>query len=513
MKHLWPIADRVEYAERQPKVERAHSPRVSLRDFIGAAWHVVEPSAAFLSNWHIDAISDHLEAVTRGEIRDLIINMPPRFGKSTIVSAMWPVWVWTFKPAFRWLTASYALPISIRDALKSRRLIQSTWYQERYSDVFKLTGDQNQKSRYENDATGYRLATSVGAGATGEGGDGLLIDDPHNVKQAESDVQRQSTLDWVDQTWSTRRNDPKRSSRVVVMQRLHEQDTTGHLLAQGGWEHLCLPQEYEPSTYVTGIGWSDPRTDDGALLWPERFGDTEVAAAKRELGSYGYAGQHQQAPAPRGGGMFKRAWWKRYGALPKLTRVEQFVDSAFKEGVANDYSVCATWGTDGLGNYYVIDVWREKLEYPKLMRALHDQHNKHLPRGVRALVIEDKASGQSALQTLRQPLPTLEGVNLPKLPALPFPDPDNEAQKELAALSKIARAEQVTPIVEAGQVWLPRGAEWVEDFILEHEKFPAGAHDDRVDTTSMALIRLAGPQGKSPLLGILAHGSVKGWQP
>lgn len=479
----------------------SNEPALPFRDFITGAWQVVEPATLYVPNWHIDAIAEHLQAVTDGQIRDLLINMPPRFMKSTLVSVMWPVWSWTFKPSTRWLTASYALSLAIRDALKSRRLIQSSWFQSHYGSAFTLTSDQNQKSRYENDKTGYRIATSVGGSATGEGGDVLVLDDPHNVKQAESDTVRQGVLDWLDMTWSTRRNDPKRSARVIVMQRLHEADVSGHVLSQGGWEHLNLPNEYEPTVMVTGIGWADPRTDDGVLLWPERVGLDETAAAKRQLGSYGYAGQYQQSPAPRGGGMFKRDWWKRYGALPKLTRVEQFVDSAFKEGVANDYSVCATWGTDGLGNYYVIDVWREKLEYPKLMRALHDQYNKHRALGVRALVIEDKASGQSAIQTLRRPLPTLEGVNLPALPVIPFPAPHDDQQKELAGLSKLARAEQATPTVESGQVYLPIDAPWVEDFILEHEKFPAGAHDDMVDTTSMALIRLGHGLAGLPLAG------------
>jgi predicted phage terminase large subunit-like protein len=482
--------------ERRRRVPQASTtPPMPLYEFIRAAWHVIEPGTVYADNWHIAAIAAHLTAVTNGEIRDLIINMPPRFMKSTIVSVMWPVWTWTFKPSMRWLTGSYAMPLSIRDALKSRRLIRSSWFQSRYASVFRLTGDQNQKSRYENDKSGYRLATSTGASTTGEGGDALILDDPHNVRQAESDVQRQSTLDWIDTTWSTRRNDPKRSARVVVMQRLHEEDATGHLLVQGGWEHLCLPQEYEPMVQVSGIGWSDPRTQEGELLWPERFGPVEVAAAKRELGSYGYAGQHQQSPQPKGGGTFKREWWGRYREVPmSITRVALFVDSAFKEGVENDYSVCAAWGTDGMGTYYVLDVWRDKLSYPKLMQALHDQYAKHRHWAVRvgslALVIEDKASGQSAIQTLSLPLPTMTGV-LPALPVLAWDAP--------SGMSKQARAEGVTPTIEAGRVLLPLSAEWVEDFLVEHEKFPAGAHDDQVDTTSMALMYFAGGYDFGPL--------------
>lgn len=461
--------------------------------FIRDAWKVVEPATEYVDNWHIGAIAEHLQAVTDGQIRDLLINMPPRFMKSTIVSVIWPVWEWAFKPATRWLYASYALPLSIRDALKSRRVIQSPWYQREYGRVFKLTGDQNQKSRYENDSTGYRIATSVGAAATGEGGDRLVVDDPHNVKQSLSDPLRQMAVDWMDQTWSTRRNDPKKSTRVVVMQRLHEQDVSGHVLEQGGWEHLCLPNEYEPKVYVTGIGWSDPRTVDGALLWPERFGSTEVTSAKTTLGSYGYAGQHQQRPTPRGGGMFKRSWWKYYtsATLPKMVRIEQYIDSAFKDGVANDYSVIETWGTNGQGDYYLLDLWRGKVEYPDLIKAIHTQHAKwHTATRPVAIVIEDKASGQSALQTLRRPSPQLDGTALPALPVIPFPQPGNQQQEQLAKLSKVARADGVTPLVEGGRVHLPTKAEWLDDYIAELERFPHGAHDDQVDPTSMALSRL-----------------------
>lgn len=494
-----------ERRRRQSMQPKAH-PVPDFHAFIRDAWEVVEPATPFVDNWHIGAIAEHLQAVTDGQIRNLLINIPPRSMKSTIVSVVWPVWEWAFRPATRWLYASYALPLSIRDALKSRRVIQSRWYQQRYGDVFKLTGDQNQKSRYENDKTGYRIATSVGAAATGEGGDRLVVDDPHNVKQALSDQMRQSAVDWMDQTWSTRRNDPKKSTRVVVMQRLHEEDVSGHLLEQGGWEHLCLPNEYEPTTQMTVLGWSDPRTEDGDLLWPERFGPDETVAAKLTLGSYGYAGQQQQRPAPRGGGMYKRDWWQRWTALPNLTKVRLYVDSAFKTGVANDYSAIAAWGTDGLGSYYLIDFHKGKYGYPALMQLLHDWHAKYTAMfgpfvGTVPMIIEDKASGQSAIQTLSLPMPVMDGGVLPALPVIPFPADGDERQHELAQLSKEARAESVTPLVQARRVYLPMHADWVEDYMLVLEKFPAVAHDEDVDLTSMPLIDLSGGDAAEATFG------------
>lgn len=474
---------------------------MSLRAFIAAAWPVLEPATPFVPGWHIDAMAEHLEAVSRGEIRALVINVPPRHMKSLCVSVFWPVWSWTYRPSTRWLYASYALSLSIRDSLKCRRLIESAWFQERWGTVFRLAPDQNMKSRFDNDKSGYRIATSVGGAATGEGGDVIVADDPHKVAEVESDAMRTSVIDWWDGTMATRLNDPKRGAKVIVMQRTHTEDLAGHVLAQGGAELLALPAEYDPDTSrVTAIGWRDPRTLAGELLWAERMGRPELDGLRRQLGSYRYAGQFDQQPVPRGGGMFKRAWWRRYGALPELERVEIFVDSAFKTGVGNDPSALVAWGTDALGSYYVLDAWVERVEYPELLLAVHGFHQKHAHRApVVPVVVEDKASGQSAIQTLSRPLPTLSGTALPALPVIAFPVNAGE--------SKIARAQGVTPLVEAGRVFLPLDAPWVEDFIVEHERFPNAAHDDQVDTTSMALARLPTP----PALSVFAATRARGW--
>src|ERR1700674_2852202 len=260
-----------------------------LCDFVRLAWPVVERSTPCMDGWHIDAITDHLEAITRGDIRNLLINVPPRHMKSLLVSVLWPCWEWLRCPQRRWLFSSYAASLSIRDSVKCRRLIESPWYQMNWGDRFSLTGDQNAKARFENDRTGYRLATSVGGAATGEGGDRIVCDDPHNVQEAESDAIRKSTLDWFDVVMSTRVNDPRSTAKVVVMQRCHQRDLSGHLLAQGGWEHLRLPAEFEEPKCATSISWIDPRTQPGELLWPERFGPIEIADLKLNLGSYAAA--------------------------------------------------------------------------------------------------------------------------------------------------------------------------------------------------------------------------------
>ncbi len=202
MKNSNNLASWLAKPQLQIKIERELASR-SLREFVRQAWHIVEPSTPYVPGWHIDAMADHLEAVTRGEIRKLLINIPPRHMKSLLVSVFWPAWEWTRYPERRWLYSSYGQHLSIRDSVKCRRLIESPWYQSRWGHLFLLTGDQNTKSRFDNNRSGYRLSTSVDGAATGEGGDRVVCDDPHNIKEAESDARRKATLDWWDIVMST----------------------------------------------------------------------------------------------------------------------------------------------------------------------------------------------------------------------------------------------------------------------------------------------------------------------
>lgn len=466
------------------RVEKA---RRHLRDFIAQAWEVLEPQTPFRAGWHIDAICEHLEAVRSGEIRNLLINVPPRTMKSLTASVFFPAWCWIDEPALRFLYSSYSQDLATDHSVATRRVIQSDWYQERWGDRFSLAPDQNLKTKFENDHRGTRQATSVGGTGTGKGGDIIVCDDPHNVKEAESEAIRNETLRWWDQVMSTRFNNPMTGRRIIVMQRVHEDDLSGHVLEQGGYEHLCLPMEYEPTTMVTGIGWKDPRSEEGELLAPDRFGPAEVEDLKKRLGSRATAGQLQQRPSPSEGGTFKTRWWNRYRELPMITRAEIAVDSAFKDGVANDYSVFALWGTNGMGGYYLIWVWREKVEFPELIRLGHTTTTwaaAKFPSLKIPLVPEDKASAQSAIQVWRRPYYTESGV-LPKLAVIPFPVAAGE--------SKLARAEGVTPIIEGGQTFIPESAPWLDLWLNEHNQFPTGKHDDQVDTTSIALARLSTP--------------------
>jgi predicted phage terminase large subunit-like protein len=457
-----------------PTEIQAEKARRNLREFISQAWHVVEPSTPFVGGWHIDAICEHLEAVSRGEIRNLLINVPPRHMKSLAVTVFWPAWEWATWPERRWLFASYALGLSVRDSVKCRRLIESPWYQANWCRVFELTSDQNTKTRFDNSATGYRLATSVGGSATGEGGDRITIDDPHQVSEANSDAIRESTLTWWDETMSTRLNDPRAGARVIVAQRVHELDLSGHVLEQGGWEHLCLPAEFEGKTF-TSIGWEDPRTVEGELLWPERFGPTEIEALKRSLGSYAAAGQLQQRPAPAGGGMLNKSWWRFYQEPPAhFDSVLQSWDLAFKDGPTSDYVVGQVWGAKG-ADRYLLDQLRARMDFPATVAAIRALTAKHPSAG--EILIEDAANGAAAIASLRREIGGIIAVR-----------PDG---------GKIARAAAVSPQIEAGNVYLPdlNLQPWVADLILECSRFPKGAHDDQVDALTQALNRFSNEPG------------------
>jgi hypothetical protein len=288
--------------------EQAAEWSCSLPAFVQAAWLVVEPATPFVPNWHINAICEHLEAASRGEIRRLVINIPPRHGKSLLVSVFWPAWWWTWQPQIRFLTASYGASLAERDAIKTRDLLRSPWYQTYWP--LELKADLNRANRYENTAGGSRIATSVGGEATGEGGDVIIIDDPHKVEEALSQTARARVSDWHDGTLGFRLNDPKTGIEVVIMQRLHERDLTGHLLERDGWTHLCLPARYDPNH---PFRWpDDPRQTDGELLWPAHIPEQELARIEETMGSYRAAGQLQQRPAALEGELLKRAWWRFY---------------------------------------------------------------------------------------------------------------------------------------------------------------------------------------------------------
>jgi len=452
-----------------PELDRELATR-HLSEFIRQAWRIVEPGTTFVPGWHLDAICEHLEAISRGEIRNLLITIPPRHMKSLAVSVFWPCWEWIRWPQRRWLYAAYAESLSIRDSVRCRRLIQSPWYQSCFGDRFKLTDDQNEKHRFENDHSGCRIASSVGGAITGEGGDRIVCDDPHNVQEAESELIRKNTCDWWDRVMSTRLNDPKTGAKVMIMQRVHEADLAGHVLEQGGYEHLCLPAEYEDEAPRTSaIGWSDPRKKPGELLWPEKVGSVELEDLKLRLGSYAAAAQLQQRPSPATGGIFQRHWWKCMVRWPELRDCDEMIQSwdlAFKGSANSSYVVGQVWGRWG-ADMALLDQVRARLTFPETLDAFR-QLTARWPQAD-AKLVEDKANGPALIATLQREIPGIVAIR-----------PDG---------TKEARAHAVSFLLEAGNVYVPDKslAPWIEEFIEECAVFPKGAHDDQVDACTQAL--------------------------
>ncbi len=468
----------------------------SLAEYTRQAWPVVEPGATYYHNWHIEAICEHLEAVSSGDIHDLIINIPPRCMKSLLTCVMWPTWTWTHYPESRWMFLSYDQALSTRDSLKCRRIIQSLWYQQRWGHVYQLTGDQNAKTRFENDKTGFRMSSSTGGGATGEGGQFIVVDDPLKAEDGKSATAREAVNEWWGGTMSTRSNDPKSRRRVIIMQRLHDRDLTGYVMERmqeeeyPQYEILCIPMAYEANRCRLTTGWQDPRTEPGELLWPERYDEKENRRLQAELGEDGYASQMQQSPVPAGGGIFKTAWWEGernrydYGDAALAANVVgrwMFVDSAFKDKEANDPSAASVF--ELLADYRVAlrHVWQERIpsnELPGKIETLAATWNRD--GKLRGVVVEDKGSGTTAIQTLRATAPPwLEGL----------------IQEFMPHGSKEYRARQAAIWCDRDCILFPFvsvDAPWLFDF-ADHQlgqlfRFPAAAHDDMVDTFSMGII-------------------------
>lgn len=460
-----------------------------LRHFVRQAWPEVEPGRELVPGFSVDAICDHLQAVAEGEIKRLVITLPPGFLKSTIVSVLFPAWLWIDRPELRFITTSHDSDLAMRDAVRSRRVITSDWYQERWGDRFALTTDQNVKTRYENDRTGHRISLGTGAGITGKRADLVLVDDPHDAEDAYSEAKLAAAVRWWNESVPSRLNDPSDGPMIVIQQRIHVNDLAGEVIGQG-YEHLNLPMEYTPTLQVTGIGWRDPRTEAGESLDPVRYGPAQIAEKKQQLGSQAYSAQYQQAPVLSEGGMFKRHWWRfwqpRGATMPPVevrmpdgsTRhvwadevpawwdtSAQSWDMTFKQTQSGSFVVGLVGAMHG-PNGYLLDCFRDRLEFTGAVQAVRRMSQRH--PNVGAKLIEDKANGPAVIDTLQGEISGIIAIGVDG--------------------SKEARAASSTPRVEAGNWLLPHpdlpGAEWVPAFIDELAGFPTGAHDDQVDAFS-----------------------------
>ncbi len=444
--------------------------RSDFASFIQRSFRELNPQTPFLPGSHIDLVAAKLEACERGEIRRLIINLPPRNLKTLMASVAFPAWLLGRNPSLRIICASYGQDLADKWARETRNLMRSDWY--RYAFPGTEIDDRQAAADFVTSANGGRMATSVGGALTGRGGEFLIIDDPIKPDQAISDVQRKGVNEWYANTLVSRMNDKAKGCIIIVMQRLHQDDLIGYVLEQEKWDVLSLPAialEDEEHVIESTLGRRSWRRAAGDALHPERESLETLAGISNQIGEYNFAGQYLQSPTPPGGALVKEAWFKRYepGAQPvRFGLVAQSWDTANKAGELNDFSVCTTWGVIGRDTSYLLDVYRKKVGFPELKRDVIQQCKKYKPNWV---IIEDKASGTEFLEDLKR-------VNCPLKPYVPPPGTDKQI-----------RLHAQTPYFENGKVFVPTEAPWLKDYIAELTGFPGTKYDDQVDSTTQFL--------------------------
>lgn len=459
-------------------IDREWIRRRGFAEFVRRAWHQVDP-APLRWSWHLDAVCEHLEAVTRRQIRDLVINIPPGCSKSLLASVLWPAWMWSMDPSRRFIVASYAERVVLRDARKHRKLVDGDWYQARWPAV-KIPRDRTAStavSIFNTSQEGMRFSTTVpGGDVTGQHCHDALVDDPINPHAAEaaSGVGLDAVLDWWRGVMPTRFLDHATSTRTLIMQRVHERDLTTEFVRAGATV-LCLPMQFEQAH---PLRWHrDPRAEEGELLCPARIPAAEVERIATIMGPRATAAQLQQRPAPAEGAIFKGEWLtRRWTELPPGGAFALSVDAAFKGAADSDPVAIQCWYTVG-AEHYLVDQLCGPMTFTATLQAIEAMLARW-PQ-CRRVLVEDKANGPAILDVLRAKVTGLVAVT-----------PEG---------GKIARASAVEPIFAAGQVVLPhetdarypdrrRGAPWVTAYVHELLTFPAGAHDDQVDATTQYLI-------------------------
>lgn len=475
-----------------------------LKAFVREAWHTVCPSP-YQDSWAIDALCDHLQAVTEGKIKRLLVNFPPRCGKTLVATVLWPVWIWARRqkdgqhsgPQARFISASYNEALVMKNAGDTKKVIDSEWFKERWGSRFKLRKDT--VAFFENDKNGGRHALSVGGSLLGVGADIIIVDDPHNLNDVESDADRETVRRWWRELSSTRLNDPRSGAIVVIMQRLHQEDLSGVIQNSEMstlWTHLQIPMEYDPARHCqTEIGWSDPRTAVGELMWPDRFDRQYLKMMLHELGPYMYSGRLQQMPSPAGGGIIKDEWWQwwdpeqaiRYGIIgrdakflryPKFDTVIASLDTAYTSKHENDPSAMTVWGVweDAQRNRKIMlaYAWQEHLEFNDLLKKVLTTCKQYR---VDRLLVEATAAGYPVIQEMNR-LYESERFLVHSVK----PEKDKEA-----------RLHSVVPLFTNNMIYAPspdgtRRFAWAQTVINQCSDFPKGKHDDLVDTISQALL-------------------------
>ncbi len=442
--------------------------RFDFHTFMHRAFRELNPRTPFLDNWHNELIAAKLDACRRGEITRLIVNVPPRSLKSHAATVCLSAFIHGHDPSAQIICASYGQDLANKHSLDCRTLMTSKWYRGLFPT--RLAPHKQSIQEFLTTQNGFRLATSVGGVLTGRGADFIIIDDPLKPDEALSESQRTGVNRWYDHTLYSRLNDKQTGCIIIIMQRLHEDDLVGHVLEQEGWDLVSLPAIAEGNE--THILRTPHRTwvvhrKAGEALHPGREPLGLLQHLKKTMGEYNFSGQYQQSPSPLGGGMVKLAWFRRYepGAQPaNFDLIFQSWDTANKCTELSDFSVCTTWGRKNR-RLYLLNVLRNRLDYPDLKRAVWEQAARFQPSNI---LIEDKASGTQLIQELIR-----DGV-------------DGVTQYE-PTLDKTMRMHSVTSTFENGFVYVPTEAVWLDDYLRELITFPASKHDDQADSTSQAL--------------------------
>lgn len=498
----------------QAEVERLTG---SLYDFIVEAWPLVIPFP-ITPTWHIKTIAEHLEAAYSREITRLIITIQPGALKSTLVSVMGPAWRWVVEPTERFVTASWNDALSTRDTRKSRELIQSTWFKERFDKVT-LVRDENLKTRYSNSLGGHRVATYV-TGGTGERGDILQLDDPHNAQEASSAFMLAQASEWWGSTWASRLNDSvqRKGVKIVIGQRIHTKDLIGYLLSEDenakDWVHLCLPaltERKHPYKYPAKVKLKsgrvlsgDPRKKVNETLAPDYMDLETLLDATKDMTTHVFAGQYQQRPAPREGAILKRDWWRFYDPrhrgkpekLPRFGMVVVSVDTPGKDKETSDYVAVQCWGV-AQADRYLLDLDLGRMNYGKAKRRVIEMATwarKLWPYCAHFVLIENAGYGVEMIVDLRRELTGITKIS---------PGKDGD---------KVMRAESASDALESGNVWLPgvsmqadgtgglnerESPDEIVSFVNSCALFPYGPNDDDVDAWSQTMNWLRG-RAQSP---------------
>lgn len=451
--------------------------KTDLSSFVHKVFNTINPGQEFEQNWHIDLIAEYLNEVEKGNIKRLIINMPPRALKSVSVSVAWPAFLLGRNPKTRLMVASYSQILSTKLSLDTRFILESPWYKKLFSKT-RIHPKQNQKKKFMTTQFGFRFATSVGGTATGEGGDILIVDDPHNPSHMASEKMRDKTINWFTETFSTRLNNRNEGKIVVVMQRLHENDLSGFLIKEreDEWHLLKIPVLAKEKTHFA-VGNFKHKMEKGESLNEKLFSKENITKLSREIGESNFQAQYMQSPNVLSSGILKEEYLKFYKTLPSsFERIIQSWDTAIKTNETSDYSACTTWGISD-GNYYLISMLEEKFEYPELKKAAKKLAEEYKPFKI---IIEDKASGQSLIQDLK-----------------------NEGFKNIvpskAITDKITRFATCLDLFECGRVLLPAQGYIHHKVTKQLVNFPAVKHDDIVDSITQFLNHMKKNRGVSEI--------------